>query len=234
MAKSIDAQQTQTEQTPEPAAQFVVKATPVEMKAEPVEFAKPLMLPTDATTAETVDNGQQKTDAKALTQEDFDKALAARLKAERAKFADYDAIKAKLQEVEDAQKSEEQKRQEKLQALEQENQKLAKENRETAIKAAIVAAASEIGLDTKAAVKLADTSALAEDFSNVDEIVKAIAADYPGLIRRQAAQTTPANPARSTQPPARTDADRMREYFSGGNSTFWQGSGVRFVDASDS
>lgn len=230
MAKAaVEAQQT-PEQTPEPAAQFVVKTQPVQTTAETVEFAKPLVLPTDATTAETVDNGQPKTETKSLTQEEFDKALAARLKAERAKFADYDALKAKLTEIEDAQKSEEQKRQERLAALEQENQKLAQQNRETAIKAAIVAAASEIGLDTKAAVKLADTSALADDFSNVDEIVKAIAADYPGLVRRQAAQTTPANPARSTQPPARTDADRMREYFSGGNSTFWSGSGVRFVE----
>lgn len=233
MAKATEAQQTQTEQTPEPAAQFVVKTQPVQTTAETVEFAKPLVLPTDATPAEKGDNGEQKQEAKALTQEDIDKIIAARLKQERAKFADYDAIKAKLQEVEDAQKSEEQKRQERLAALEQENQKLAQQNRETAIKAAIVAAASEIGLDTKAAVKLADTSTLADDFSNVDEIVKAIAADYPGLVRRQAAQTTPANPARSTQPPARTDADRMREYFSGGNSSFWQGSGVRFVDATD-
>lgn len=233
MAKATEAQQTQTEQTPEPAAQFVVKTQPVQTTADTVEFAKPLVLPTDATTAETVDNGQPRTETKSLTQEEFDKALAARLKAERAKFADYDALKAKLAELEDAQKSEEQKRQEKMLELEQENQKLAKENRETAIKAAIVAAASEIGLDTKAAVKLADTSALADDFSNADEIVKAIAADYPGLVRRQAAQTTPANPARSTQPPARTDADRRREYFEGGHSSFWQGSGVRFVDATD-
>jgi hypothetical protein len=230
MAKATEAQQTQTEQTPEPAAQFVVKTQPVQTTAETVEFAKPLVLPTDATTAATVDTGEQKQEAKALTQEDIDKIIAARLKQERAKYADYDALKAKLTEIEDAQKSEEQKRQEKLAALEQENQKLAQQNRETAIKAAIVAAASEIGLDTKAAVKLADTSTLADDFSNVDEIVKAIAADYPGLVRRQAAQTTPANPARSTQPPARTDADRMREYFSGGNSTFWSGSGVRFVE----
>lgn len=223
--------ETPAEQTPEPAAQFVVKTQPTEVKTDTIEFAKPMVLPTDATPAEKGDNGDtQKEAAKTLTQDEFEKVLSARLKQERAKYADYDAMKARLQEIEDAQKTEEQKRQEKVAALEAENQKLTQQNRETAIKAAIVAAASEIGLDAKAAVKLADMSTLAEDLSNVDEIVKAVAADYPGLVRRQAAQTTPANPARSTQPPARTDADRRREYFEGGNSPFWSGAGVRFTE----
>lgn len=55
------------------------------------------------------------------SQEDFDKAIQARIARERAKFADYDDIKAraaKLAEIEEAQKTEAQKTQERLEAAE--------------------------------------------------------------------------------------------------------------------
>lgn len=59
------------------------------------------------------------------SQDDFDKAIQARIARERAKFADYDELKAaadKLREFEDAQKTEAQKQQE---ALEQAQRELA-------------------------------------------------------------------------------------------------------------
>lgn len=79
------------------------------------------------TTTEELNNEQGKPAEKhfeAITsQEDFDKAIQARLARERAKFSDYDEVKAKadkLAEIEDAQKSEAQKQQEALEKAQRE------------------------------------------------------------------------------------------------------------------
>ena len=73
--------------------------------------------PTEGT--EETPTEQAKTEGKEFqaitTQEDFDKAIQSRIARERAKFADYDELKAsaeKLREFEESQKTEEQKRQE--------------------------------------------------------------------------------------------------------------------------
>lgn len=80
---------------------------------------------TAPTTGTEETNGQGNEAAKefqAITsQEDFDKAIQARLARERAKFTDYDDLKAKadkFKEFEDAQKTEAQKAQERLDAAE--------------------------------------------------------------------------------------------------------------------
>lgn len=78
------------------------------------------------TGTENTTNEQGKEDAKpefqAITsQEDFDKAIQARIARERAKFADYEELKAKADrfvELENAQKTEAQKAQERLEAAE--------------------------------------------------------------------------------------------------------------------
>lgn len=231
MAKTV----TQTEAVPEqtetptevvatPAASFI-KPKPVEQRVDTDTFQAPTPLPSDGTTPVTVENdGKQEP---TLTQAQFDKILALKLGQERAKFADYNDLKAKVQTFEDSQKTEAEKTAERLATLERENQQLATQSKTSAIKAEIVAAASAIGLDGNAAYKLADVSALADDFSNVNDIVKAVADSYPGLLRQQAVRTSPVNPARSSQPVGRTDVDRAREYFGSGGSTFWGGGGVR-------
>ena len=65
---------------------------------------------------------------KAITsQEDFDKAIQSRIARERAKFADYDDVKAKadkLIEIENANKTEAQKQAERTAELERENAEL--------------------------------------------------------------------------------------------------------------
>lgn len=237
MAKTV----TQTEAAPEqtetptevaatPAASFI-KPKPVEQRVDTDTFQAPTPLPSDGTTTETVEkDGKQ--DAP-LTQAQIDRIIAARLQQERAKFADYDALKAKVQTFEDAQKTEGEKTAERLATLERENQQLATQSKTSTIKAEIVAAASAIGLDGNAAYKLADVGSLADDFSNVTDIVKAVADSYPGLLRQQTPRTSPVNPARSSQPVGRTDADRAREYYGSGGSTFWGGGGVRSTESTD-
>jgi len=232
MAKATDATEAPvtSEQTTEPS---FIKRQPVQAVVETVTLDKPLVLPSDATPAVTGVDAQIEDVTKPLTQADIDKIIAARLKQERAKYADYEDLKAKVQAADDAQKTEAQKQAERLQALEAQNQALAKKNKEIATEAALVAAASDIGLDTVAAVKLADVSALADDLSNAAEIIKAVANAYPGLLRQRAGQTAAVNPSRSAQPPGRTDADRAREYFGAGGSNFWGGGGVRFTDQTE-
>lgn len=71
---------------------------------------------TEETQNEQTDKVEESKEFQAITsQEDFDRAIQSRLARERAKFPDYDKFKAdaeKLREVEEANKSEEQKRQE--------------------------------------------------------------------------------------------------------------------------
>jgi len=75
-----------------------------------------------ATAGEANEQGQEPKAFEAITsQEDFDKAIQARIARERAKFADYDDVKAradKLAEIEEANKSEAEKVAERLAAAE--------------------------------------------------------------------------------------------------------------------
>ena len=75
-----------------------------------------------AVAGEHTGQGQEATKFEAITsQEDFDKAIQARIARERAKFADYDEVKArasKLAEIEEANKTEAEKVAERLAAAE--------------------------------------------------------------------------------------------------------------------
>lgn len=79
------------------------------------------------TTTEETDSQQPKEQEKTFepisSQEDFDKAIQARIARERAKFADYDELKtakAELDTIRESQKTEAQKQQEELEAARQE------------------------------------------------------------------------------------------------------------------
>src|SRR5690606_31113331 len=76
---------------------------------------------TENTTSESKKD-EPKVEFQAITsQEEFDRAIQARIARERAKFADYDELKAKADkfvEWENAQKTEAQKAQERLEAAE--------------------------------------------------------------------------------------------------------------------
>lgn len=229
-AETTAAPQTPTAQPATPPAKPVTTTT----SGDPVEISFQTGLPKQpATPAAT---GDQPADpaAKTFTQEQIDAIIAARLADERKKFADYDELKQKAQALEDAQKTEAQKAADRLKELEATNQRLASERQELATRTAIIAAASGIGLDADAAVKLVDAKALQFDdngnATNAADLVKAVAERYPGLVRKGAPNVPVVNPSGQQQPVGRTDADRRREYFGGGASAFWQGGGVRLPE----
>lgn len=217
------------------AVQQTESTTPQTETTIAAEFRAQTPLPSqqrNPTPGEPTGETAQLTETRTFTQEDVNRLIQQRLADERKKFADYDQLKAKVSKIEEASKTEEQKRLDRIAALEAENQRLATISRQTKIESAIVAAASEIGLDLKAAQKLADLDSLAFDDAgnptNAAEVVKAIAESYPGLVKQRIPGSTPvANPARSSEPAGRTDAERHREYFAGGNGGFWRGGGVQ-------
>lgn len=188
--------------------------------------------PTPGATGAVVQPSQTATDT--FTQADLDRIVKERLSQERKKFADYDALKAKVTAQEEASKTESEKLAERLKTLEAQNQQLASERRELSIRAAITDAAAAVGLPADAAYRLIDKAQVTinEDgtIANATELVKAVSEAYPGLVRSNGAQTprvAAANPARSAETVGRTDADRFRDYFTGGGRGFWGGGGVR-------
>lgn len=78
--------------------------------------------PTEGTEETPNEQGAEGKEFQPITsQEDFDKAIQSRIARERAKFSDYDQLKAsaaKMREFEESQKTEAQKTQERLEAAE--------------------------------------------------------------------------------------------------------------------
>ena len=101
-------------------------------------------------------------DGKTFTQADIDRAVKDRLTREKAKFADYDDLKAtaaKWQEHEDDQKSELEKLQDQITAAEAERDVAQQEAVSTMIQSAFVTAASKFGAaHPEDAYRLADLS----------------------------------------------------------------------------
>lgn len=184
-------------------------------------------------TGETVETTPAQ-ETTAFTQADVDRILKERLAQERKKYADYDTLKAKVQEVEAASLSEAEKTAKRLQELETQNQQLASERQELSIRAAITEAAAAAGLPADAAYRLIDKTALttADDgkIQNAAELVKGVVEAYPGLVRNPSPRVPAANPPRSAEIAGRTDGERFRDYFGGGGSNFWGGGGVRVPD----
>lgn len=169
-----------------------------------------------------------------LSQVELDAIIEGRLKRERSKYKDYDQLKSRVEEIDGKTQTDADKTSAELQELRAESKALAAANKTLVVQQAIGTEAGRIGLDIKAAVKLADLDKLEFDpdtgaVLNAGEVVKQVAEDYPTLtIRHASAPTTkPANPDKSQQlPQGRTDEDRRREYFGGRTGTFWQGGGV--------
>jgi len=181
----------------------------------------------NGTTPETVAPDAQP-EVKVFTQTEIDRIIAARLEQERRKFADYDAVKAELASIKTAPAQGDQAQ--RLATLETENKTLSERNQKLSLEAAIAKQAGAIGLDATAAAKLLDMAkvSVGEDGSIVglEEAVKAVAEQYPGLVGRQFPRTQPVNPGRGGDPAMRTDADRRRDYFGGNPGSFWSGGGV--------
>lgn len=162
----------------------------------------------------------------------FEKLLKTRLDVERAKYKDVPELRkqaAKLKGLEDAQKTEEQKTQDKLTALQAQVQAAESEAKTSKLQAAVAAEAARLRIDPKLAQKIIDADALTQgedgEYTNLAEHLQAKIKEY-GLQPRLAPQAAgAANPARETTL-SRTDQDRFREYFGGGGGGFWSGGGV--------
>lgn len=149
--------------------------------------------------------GTQGQAVRTFTQSELDAIIADRLQRERQKYGDYDALKeraAKLQQIEDAQKTAEQKQQERIAALEQQAEQALSQRREAVLRSAIVAAAAKVGMtDPADAYSLLDKSKLKigenDTVEGIEEAIKALIESKPYLI---------AKPATTTQPSQRTSA----------------------------
>lgn len=193
-----------------------------------------------STEPESTDVDNETTETKrTLSQSELDAIIEARLKRERAKYADYDELKSKVDRMESANKTKAEQIAEELEMERQRSAELAAKNERLLIQHAITSEASRVGLDVDAAVRLVDLDRLESDpetgeILNASEVVQAVVERYPTLIRRNPPGTKPANPDKSqTVPAGRTDADRRREFFGGGRGSFWTGGGYNVASSGE-
>lgn len=155
------------------------------------------------TTVEEPENNPKEPSEKLLTQEEFEKALKARLERERKKYANYDELKAKLAELE---RAEEERRKaemtesERLKAEKEEAEKKAQEAAEQAKKAQESAQQRIINTEIRSVARvlnandpndvlaLIDKSGIEVDddgnVKGVDEAVKALKAAKPWMFKQ--------------------------------------------------
>ena len=153
-----------------------------------------------------------------FTQEDLDKIVSERLERERRKlkedatkkYADYDDLKAKAakyQEIENANKTEQEKAAERLaavekraQELEAQNARLAQERTEIVLRSAVITEATKQGfVDPSDAYAMLDIAQVEIDKDsgepkNLEKLLTVLAKAKPYLVRQQA-QLSATNPA---------------------------------------
>jgi hypothetical protein len=177
-----------------------------------------------------------------LTQDQFDAIIADRLERERKKYSDYDTLKtraAKLQEIEDAQKTAEQKQIERIQQLEAQAAQALTARREADLKSVLVSAASKAGfVDPMDAYAMLDKSKIkiGDDgtVEGVEDAIKALVEAKPYLIKAPEPATTKPSITRQvpTGNPAGTPNGVSLEWYKsrrgggGGNGGIFGGGGV--------
>lgn len=244
MAKANEqAQSASANDTPTAPAQPVAPETPAPRPAvidnsEPVEISfitglpKPPATPAGSITGEQAQPAEKPTTQAAEQPKTFTQADVDRLMGNLRKSIQKEMEEARQKEIENAKLSEQERLAKEKAEVEQQLNAARAELQAERTRVALIAAASGIGLDTDAAVKLVDTHALQFDdngnVTNAAELVKAIAEKYPGLVKRGAPAIPAVNPSSAQQPAGRTDDDRRREYFGGGASGFWSSGGVKF------
>jgi hypothetical protein len=174
--------------------------------------------------------GEDQPEAKAeeqdrtFTQTELDAIIADRLKRERAKTSDYDDLKAKaskLDELEEAQKSELEKAQERADKAEALAKAAEERAQAIALRSAIVAAASRLDfVDPEDAFALLDKSALKQNdegkLEGVDEALKALAEAKPHLLKQddqskaRPRRQTPTLPGDNATSASESDAEKDR------------------------
>jgi hypothetical protein len=229
-----------------PSTETVVPATePVAQPAAQQPFTKPMpATPTvhavpfagdpaayHATPAVTEDSGKDtKAEGKVYTQAQIDAMIQERVKRATDKYADYDDLKAKATDADKAKLTADEQAAQRLKDLETQTTTLAQEKAKLLVEVSFKDAASDLGLPSEAAYKLADMAQAKFDdagrITNAKELAAAVAQQYPGLVKRGASASV-VNPARGNEPVQETDAQkRYRLLGGGGGGSFWQGGGV--------
>lgn len=174
---------------------------------------------------------------KTFTQAELERQLGERLARERAKYADYEELKAaktKLEELEAGQLSERDKLQKQIEKLEKkaaeaEARALEKERlaQETLIRSAVLSEASKLGFANPedAYLLLAQKPTIGEDGqpAGVAEAIKALAESRPYLIRGTQSRIPtgePFNPSGQQGQLRETDEQRRARLFGGRRRNF--------------
>lgn len=129
-----------------------------------------------------------------VPQAELDRVVGARLAREREKYADYETLKeraAKLDEIEQQNKTEFERAQERADQLERENTSLKEAQRELRVGQIVLNEASKRDIvDPDAALKLLDRDSLTFDESgaptNVGDLLDGLVKDKPWLARKGA------------------------------------------------
>ncbi len=152
-------------------------------------MAVPDVKPTEVvadTPAEVVEKNMEPT--KTLTQAEVDAIVKDRLQRERAKYADYNDLKAaagKYAEIEESKKSELEKAQAKIKEWQTKYEQTQTAIMQTTKRAAVTVESMRLGLDPKLTGKLVDYGLLEVDdkgeVSNAKDVLEAMLKEYPQL-----------------------------------------------------
>lgn len=207
------------EATPQPKVEISMDAP----TGAPQEQAPASQTPPD-------DAAKQSDTQKTFTQAELDAHIADRLSREKAKYADYSELKksaVKLQEIEDAQKTELEKLQEQLQQATDQMQALSVENAQRELQTTVARIAGQLGaVDSYDANFTMATQAIdphgdgAED--KIKSSIEAIKEQKPYLFGKPQQGVEPFNPAASPagSGASETDADRRARIYGGGGSVW--------------
>lgn len=182
------------------------------------------------------------TQVRTFTQAEMDQVIKDRLERERAKYADHAELKKaadRLKEIEDAQKTELEKLQERLTQFEQQATQTTQENKRLKLSAKIASIAGSLGaVDPHDANFQMATQAIDPDGDGADDKIKdsieALKAQRPYLFGKAQPHVEPFNPDGGPGDKRESDTQRRaRIYGSGGQ--IWdtgkaaqQGGGVVF------
>lgn len=181
---------------------------------------------TPTATGEDAAQGGSQAKMLQLTQDQLDRIIGQRISKVEERYQDYDDIKARLQEIEDAEKTEAERLGERLAQLQAERDRIAQRMTDTAIKSAVVSAASKAGfVDPSDAYALVDMADITIDddgqVTGAEEAVTLLKEQKPHLCKRAAPQVRTPNPDRESSVAQRTDDQRRREYFGGLSTGFF-------------
>jgi len=173
---------------------------------------------------------QSATQTRTFTQSQLDALIADRLSRERSKYGDYADLKkaaAKLQEIEDAQKTETERLQEQLQQATDKMQELSAANARNELQGAVAKIAGQLGaVDPYDANFLLATQAIDPHGDGAEQKIKdsieAVKAQRPYLFGKPAQNLAAFNPGTSPAGSGarETDAQRRGRIYGGGGSVW--------------